>query len=253
MLHPEWAVLLVLLPAACGGQASQRSSAGHAGASSVNADASASIAGSLGETVGDAAPGADASADATTPLVDADTAPFECAPEVTSSLEGAWIELVEPVRCEFSLAEAMAGISIPYRIHFEHDIANVMNGDNSLETQPTGLHFLESIAGNQQHYCVCDPGYGTFDCLELRADYGAPWPEDTPACNFHTLKAGVYKAAFHWDGRNWNGPSDTTNPEGDSFPAGDYVFTVNAEGYLGPSAPYGKFQINAKLPVRLLP
>jgi hypothetical protein len=35
---------------------------------------------------------------------------------------------------------------------------------------------------------------------------------------------------FRWDGVNWSGPSDTTNPKGAFFPPGIYTLTVHASG-----------------------
>lgn len=37
------------------------------------------------------------------------------------------------------------------------------------------------------------------------------------------LAPGRYEGTFDWPGRQWDGPSDTGNPLGDPFPAGDYA------------------------------
>jgi hypothetical protein len=45
-----------------------------------------------------------------------------------------------------------------------------------------------------------------------------------------TLPAGLTRATFRWDGRSWEGPSDTGNPEGPAFPAGSYNLRISAVG-----------------------
>ena len=59
---------------------------------------------------------------------------------------------------------------------------------------------FEQLAGNGQSYCLCDTGL----C----------GPASLPPV---TLRAGNYAGAFSWDGKNWNGPSDTDNPKGAPF------------------------------------
>ena len=58
-----------------------------------------------------------------------------------------------------------------------------------------------------------------------------------------TVKKGTYTHSFTWDGRNWNGPSDTGQPKGPAFPPGTYTLTVTVHGKVildaaGQKAPY---------------
>lgn len=78
---------------------------------------------------------------------------------------------------------------------------------------PSGLILLEKIEGNNQRYCVCDVGI----CVPEPYDYS-------------TLHPGEYAGSFEWDGRNWNGPSDTEVPKGGRFPPGQYSLTLKAVG-----------------------
>jgi hypothetical protein len=67
-----------------------------------------------------------------------------------------------------------------------------------------------------------------------------------------TLHQGVYHASFNWDGVNWSGPSDTSNPKGAPFPAGSYRLDITATGYRGPiDASSAQFTINAAFGVNL--
>ena len=45
-----------------------------------------------------------------------------------------------------------------------------------------------------------------------------------------TLNTGVTTSSYDWAGLNWSGPSDTGNPPGEPFPAGQYTFEVRAIG-----------------------
>lgn len=79
-----------------------------------------------------------------------------------------------------------------------------------------GLLVAETIDGNAQRYCECDRG--------LCAD---------PTPSTRNLVAGEYSGTLGWHGRNWNGPSDTGEPEGAEFPPGTYVFQAVARGVHG--------------------
>jgi hypothetical protein len=119
------------------------------------------------------------------------------------------------VHCTFTLAEAAAGISIPYAVVIAQDVTNVVPEAQATCVQPdaSGLYPFEQITGNGNAYCLCDNGF-------------CPAPPQTPV----TLKAGSYPGTFSWDGVNWSGPSDTGNPKGAAFPAGSYTLSVSATG-----------------------
>jgi hypothetical protein len=83
--------------------------------------------------------------------------------------------------------------------------------------------------GAQQRYCLCDVG-----CC-------------APAAAATTqLPATTASKAIQWTGRNWNGPSDTNNPEGDFFQPGKYGVEVTFSGSAQGS-------VTATLPIEIVP
>jgi hypothetical protein len=69
-----------------------------------------------------------------------------------------------------------------------------------------------------------------------------------------TLQPGSHDHAFTWEGRNWNGPSDTMNPMGDYFPAGTYTLSVAAGGYLSDTSTGNPtFDVDGWLEIELTP
>ena len=119
-----------------------------------------------------------------------------------------------------SLEEAANGITIPYTVIVEADVADVvvLPQDAGGCDQPgaSGLILFERLAGGGQNYCRCDTGL----CMG---------PDEVP----FTLAAGATPESFEWTGRNWSGPSDTGNPLGDPFPAGIYTLEASAIGRVG--------------------
>lgn len=128
---------------------------------------------------------------------------------------GILIQFTEPVDCVFSLAEAAAGISIPYAVVVEQEVTDVIpNQQVSCDTPGAhNLYLFEKISGGNESYCVCDTGL-------------CPEPPATPV----VVGAGTYPAVFDWDGKNWFGPSDTGNPKGPPFPPGEYTLHVSTKG-----------------------
>jgi hypothetical protein len=159
-----------------------------------------------------------------------------CSMGWSSSLAGVTIEFRAPVTCTFSVAQAAAGITIPYDVVVANDVFDVipapLDAGGCGQPGSSGLIVLEQLAGAGQSYCLCDTGL----C--------APNPQ--PATMLH---AGRYGAAFSWDGRNWNGPSDTGSPKGAAFPPGAYSLTVRAAGTQRSS----RFAVSATLAIRLIP
>jgi hypothetical protein len=157
-----------------------------------------------------------------------------CQQTATSTLTGASIRFLPPLRCVYTLAEAAAGISIGYELVIAQDIPDVVPQAQATCVLPgaSGLYVLELVTGNGQNYCLCDNGL----CV-------APPSDPT------TLRAGTYAATFLWDGMNWYGPSDTGNPKGPPFPAGSYVLEVSAQGTRAGAG----FEVQDSLPLTLVP
>jgi hypothetical protein len=139
-----------------------------------------------------------------------------CAVTSGSNLAGVHID-IDDSACNFTLQQAMAGITLRYNVVVDADVPAVtpqrQDAGGCQTPDASGLFLGENIAGGGQSYCVCDTGL----CAPLTV---APV----------ILKAGSYPGTFTWDGRNWSGPSDTGNPKGAAFPAGTYTFRVRASG-----------------------
>jgi hypothetical protein len=174
-------------------------------------------------------------ADASQSAADA-TSATACSTSVSSSLPDVSIEFRAPVMCTFSLAQAAAGVTIPYDIVVANDVSDVvpapLDAGGCGQPGSSGLIVSEQLAGGGQSYCVCDTGLCPFS------------PQAAT-----TLHAGRYGGAFSWDGKNWNGPSDTGNAKGAAFPPGTYSLTVRAAGTHASSS----FSVSATLAIRLIP
>jgi hypothetical protein len=144
---------------------------------------------------------------------------FLCGPiSAHSNLPGVRIEFPEQP-CRFSLSEVAAGIELVYHVVVDQDIPGVKSAQSSAEQcgaplPPSGLSVVrEVIRGGDQEYCICDAGL----CHGRE-----PTEQD--------LRPGVFTVVFPWDGRNWQGPSDTFNQPGPPFPPGRYIFEAYARG-----------------------
>lgn len=166
----------------------------------------------------------------------ADIDPAVCEFTSDGTLKGVTIDL-SGNSCVYSMADVAAGISLHYRIVVEQELHDVvsrpLDAGQCDDLGPSGLRTLEKIHGNDQTYCICDSGL----CME---------PQEGV-----TLVPGEYSDTFSWDGRNWNGPSDTEAPKGAAFPPGQYTLVVRAEGR------YGKLQsdfaVTATMKIHLEP
>ena len=141
--------------------------------------------------------------------------------------------------CSLTLAQAAEGIDFVYRTKIEADVPGVVT--SSLDAgrcdrpDASGLAVLEMVSGATERYCLCDTGL----CL----------PETLTV----DLLSGVYESTFFWDGRSWEGPSDTNNPKGPPFPPGTYRFTVRAEGtYLDLESRVQPFEVSASWEFQLV-
>lgn len=157
-----------------------------------------------------------------------------CSDSRASSLPGVSLSISGP--CTFTLAQARAGIAVPYALTIAADVSGVVplpqDAGGCGRPGPSGLILFENLDGGGQRYCLCDTGL----CLP---------PSQTPV----TLRAGTYAGSFRWDGVNWFGPSDTGNPKGAAFPAGAYQLRVSATGKVAGA----NFAVAATYPIRLVP
>lgn len=185
---------------------------------------------------------------ATTP--DASVPP-NCLLESESSLPHVHF-VSKATECVFSLAEARAGISIPYDVVIDEDVPGFAPAQPyPYGANVSGLSVSEMLRGGGQTYCLCDQGLPYASCP--LADGGVSHPIDSTPCGPVTLKKGVYSRAFDWDGVNWTGPSDTGNPKGPPFPPGDYALTIaTSPGTLAGDASAGPVSASMKLLVRLV-
>ncbi|MBN1421573.1 MAG: hypothetical protein JXP34_22560 [Planctomycetes bacterium] len=173
------------------------------------------------------------------PFTCGDPIPPACRTAQASTLPGVRFDLTGNA-CAISLADAAEGATFLYRTIIESDIAGTiaesLDGGGCDAPDRSGLAVLETIEGEGQSYCLCDVGH----CV--------------PLVNAVDLVAGTYEGEFDWDGRNWNGPSDTNNPEGPPFPAGRYRFTVRAAGtYPGGSGERIPYEVSAWTEFVLVP
>lgn len=159
-----------------------------------------------------------------------DAAPPPCPADVSSTLDGVRIEMPDQP-CTFTLAEAAAGIDFLYDVVVDSQVDGVTYTRGCFEPGPSGLVTSEVVAGGGQRYCVCDVGL-CMSTMEMR-----------------DLPAGAHRSTFHWEGRNWEGPSDTGMPMGPAFPVGDYTLEITSSGmHAGTS-----FELRTRFPVHLVP
>lgn len=197
----------------------------------------------------------------------------DCVLSTESAIPGVHIELPETQKCVFRLAEVSKGIRISYDVVVDYDtlfgaVFRYPAGpgpyeDPGVETHNYAgpLEMNESVTGGEQFYCYCDLGGVPTRCA--LPDGGATLFDRT--CPPTVLRAGTYPVSFYWDGHNWEGPSDTSQPKGPSFPAGDYELTVKTNDGLVPmdvdagtqadggTVPTRPASASAKFLIRLVP
>jgi hypothetical protein len=164
-----------------------------------------------------------------------------CDGPAASNLAGVSLSFPDD-RCRFTLAEVAAGIQIDYAVVVAQSLSGVhpQQTDGSRCGQPgsSGLIVDYTIGGNGQSYCLCDRGL----CA--------------PNATFTTsLSAGSTPVSIAWDGKNWNGPSDTQNPEGAPFPPGTYLLSLAAAGAVdsGGDASTNLYSITASRYITITP
>jgi hypothetical protein len=129
------------------------------------------------------------------------------------------VQIKLPKEYTFTTTEAAKGIKIPFEIVVLEDWNDVVplppGPSYNTPSGPSGLFPCLRIDGKNQLYAPLDFGLG------------APPKEKAT-----TIKKGIYKDTFAWDGRNWTGPSDFGNPKGKPFPPGEYKITISVAGKL---------------------
>jgi hypothetical protein len=138
-----------------------------------------------------------------------------CNGGTSSNLPGVQLAFTDQP-CSYTAAEVAAGIEIVY----DEVITEALSGvslsaaDDGGCGQPddAGLIVSYRISGAGQSYCLCDTGL----CA--------------PQAPVTTTVVGTRTRQIPWDGRNWNGPSDTGNREGAAFPPGTYTIALTASG-----------------------
>lgn len=165
--------------------------------------------------------------------------PPECRAGTASTNFGVTLR-IELEQCAFTSQELAAGVTLGYTVVLEDHGTYVWSKplDAGRCDQPgaSGLRVQERIQGDGQQWCVCDTGL----CMDpVRVD--------------QLLVDGTYQDTIQWDGRNWQGPSDTGNTPGDRFPPGDYLFVVRAAGFFGDAPGVNAlWDITATAPVYVL-
>jgi hypothetical protein len=138
--------------------------------------------------------------------------------------------------CTFSIAEVQAGISLTYEVAVSASVPGVVpepQDDGGCDAPgPSGLILFEELDGQGQRYCQCDVGMCS--------------PSSTASV---TLAPGTWTETFTWDGRAWDGPGDSNNPQGPAFPAGNATLTVSAIGTIFTTP----FRVAATFPVQITP
>jgi hypothetical protein len=138
----------------------------------------------------------------------------------------------------FTLAEAAAGVTIPYDVIVEVDIPDVTPLEHSCEccggdtSCACGLILFEMLSGSGQVYCICDDGIEC-DCVPVAL----------------TVRQGRFSHAFTWDGRN----AQTPGPGGAPFPPGTYTLEVSTVGYRDSPSGTVPFRVAATHRVTLVP
>jgi len=141
-----------------------------------------------------------------------------CNGAASSDLPGVSLDFPDD-RCSYSLSEVAAGITIKYQVVVAQTLGGLFPAADDWGhcdgPATSGLIVGFELSGNTQRYCLCDVGY-------------------CPSQNYATTAtAGTYPVTIAWDGRNWYGPSDTSNPKGAAFPPGAYTLTLTARGSWG--------------------
>ncbi len=187
--------------------------------------------------------------------------PANCVLSNTSTIPHVHVEFPSQP-CAFTQAEASAGIRFSYDVVIDEDVPGYMSRVSSSGVvfvpgaTVVGLQVATVIQGGTQRYCLCDEGDPPAFCP--LGDGGFSYLTGNDTCKPITLTKGVYAQSWPsipigWDGRNWDGPSDTTNPEGAPFPPGDYTLEISIAGQIVGDAGTRDVDLDARFLVRLVP
>jgi hypothetical protein len=176
------------------------------------------------------------------PDVVPDVVALPCVPTYTGAIPGASLDLSK-TPCNFSISASKDGFALPYTVTVTESVM-LRDFGNSGKCQAAPGHIYggispwERVDGNEQTWCLCDTGM----CFSA------------PPVPFVATVPGKYDVGFGWDGKNWQGPSDTSSPIGAAFPPGQYLFRVKVAGQQQKSdGSVENFYAEATLPIQLTP
>jgi len=135
----------------------------------------------------------------------------------------------------FTLAEVARGVTIPYRVTVLREL--------------DGMHPQSQTTGTWQGQADLLP----FAWIQGNGQQYRPWDfglSPAPAMKPVTITKGARAYRLEWDGRNWQGPSDTSMPKGPPFPPGRYTITVRIVGQR--DTPTGRQPYDIKTTVPLI-
>ncbi len=158
--------------------------------------------------------------------------PAPCAFTVASTLPGASLA-PGAAPCRLSVAEADAGVDVPYTLTLDAATHVQMDRVGCGGTDPSGLRFAWTLTGPSGAWCPrCDEGLCVGGPVDTTANVGA-WPD-----------------TFRWRPRQWSGPSDFGAQPGELLPPGDYTLSIRASGTLDDATPW---ELSITAPVTLTP
>ncbi len=143
-------------------------------------------------------------------------------------------------KCAFTLAEGAQGITFRFGVEvIARDLEYVesWSSKHQMCAKPLAgpnVFVMTRVLGGTHSYCFCDVGR----CREAGLSSGAT--------------AGRFEETFQWDGREWNGPSDHSQPKGPAFPPGEYAFVLES-GVNDARADSDSMPVMAKLYFTLTP
>jgi hypothetical protein len=136
----------------------------------------------------------------------------------------------------FSASELAKGVRINYSVNVVSDVPEMcpepQDWGHCAPAGPSGLCPFEEISGHGQSYSLRDCGR----CAARPAQAVE-------------IRKGSYPLSFEWDGRNWNGPSCTSDPKGPPFPPGTYSLKVSMAGSRGPEGKRQPYRVEKAVKV----